>query len=52
MKESQKRHFKHSDCDCRDCQRSGIRQFGYAVLVLILLVGSLGSLVVIAEVLR
>ena len=52
MKQSQKRHFKHSDCDCKDCRRSGISQFGYALLVLVLLVGSVGSLVVIAEMIR
>jgi len=53
MKQSQRRYFSQG-CDCRDCVnlRYGIREFGYAVLVLILLLAAFGSLFVISEALR
>jgi hypothetical protein len=49
MKQSQKRYFNHSDCDCRDCIRTGFKEFGYAVLVLVILITAFGSLFVIAS---
>lgn len=51
MRPSQRRYFGQSGCDCRDCVnlRSGLREFGYAVLVLILLIASFAALFVIAE---
>jgi hypothetical protein len=52
MKQSQKRYFNHSACDCRDCMKTGFREFGYAMLVLVLLVAAFGSLFVIAEALK
>jgi hypothetical protein len=52
MKQSQRRHFAHSGCDCRDCipRKGPVREFSYAVVVAILLVGSIAALFVIAEV--
>jgi hypothetical protein len=54
MKQSQRRYFKQTACDCRDClnTRSGFREFGYAVLVLVLLIAAFGSLFVIAEAIK
>jgi hypothetical protein len=49
MKQSQRRYFSHSGCDCQDCTKTGFKEFGYAILVLILLILSFGSLFVIAE---
>jgi hypothetical protein len=50
MKQSQRRHFNRSGCDCRDCAHSsGFRQFGYALMVLVILILTFASLFVIAE---
>ena len=54
MRQSQRRYFSQSACDCRDCvNRSNFRrELVYAVLVFIFLVASFAALFVIAEALR
>jgi hypothetical protein len=54
MKQSQRRYFRHSACDCRECvnRATGFQEFGYALLVLALLIAAFGSLFVIAAALR
>ena len=50
MKQSQRRHFAHSGCDCRDCMPRGFQQRPYIKLVAVLLIASLAAVFVIAEV--
>lgn len=53
MRQSEKRYFNHSSCDCRECTslKSGLKQAGYMVLVFALLGGSFVVLFIIAQVL-
>lgn len=49
MKQSQRRHFARSGCDCRECMK-GFSQRPYIKLVAVLLIASLAAVFVIAEV--
>lgn len=51
MKQSQRRHFRQSGCDCRECVslKSGLKQVGYMALVFALLLASFAALFVIGE---
>jgi len=53
MKQSQRRYFRESACDCPDCTsvRGGLKQAGYMVLVFTLLGASFAVLIAIAKVL-
>lgn len=53
MKQSQRRYFNQSACDCRECSslKAGFKQAGYMVLVFVVLSATFGTLFIVAQVL-
>lgn len=52
MKQSERRHFKVSGCDCRECVPRGFQHKGYVVLVAIFLSTAFIALIVFTNIVK